>query len=90
MIPEDPSGLNWAEGLVITSIDSMLSAGICCRIAPRLAADIMVEGLPSISTWTLVSPRRERLPSTSTSTEGRLHSTSSTGPDVACRSCATE
>ena len=79
MIPEVPSGLNLAEGFVITSIDSMLSAGICCSICARLSA-VSPDGLPLIHTSTLELLRSDTFPSLSTSTEGMFCSASVAEP----------
>ena len=67
MIPEVPSGLNLAEGLVITSIRSILSAGNCSRICARLSAE-SPEARPLIHTVTSLLPRKDTSPSLSTST----------------------
>ena len=69
MIPAVPSGLNFADGLVMTSTRSMLSAGICSRIWARLSA-VRPESLPLIHTVTELLPRSDTSPSWSTSTEG--------------------
>ncbi len=58
MIPEVPSGLNFAEGFVINSIRSMLSAGICSRIWAWLSAD-KPDALPLIQIVTLEFPRKD-------------------------------
>ena len=75
MIPAEPSAENLAEGLSITSIRSMLSAGICWSISPRLS-EVRPDDLPLIHTSTLVLPRNETLPSLSTSTDGMFSRTS--------------
>ena len=75
MMPELPSAENFAEGLSITSILSMLSAGICCSIVPRLSLVSPLD-LPFIHTSTLVLPRSDMFPSLSTSTEGMFSSAS--------------
>ena len=79
MIPEVPSGLNFAEGFVINSIRSMLSAGICSRIWAWLSAD-KPDALPLIQIVTLEFPRKEISPSLSTSTEGIFSSSSLADP----------
>ena len=81
MIPEVPSGLNLAEGLVITSIRSILSAGNCSRICARLSAE-SPEARPLIHTVTSLLPRKDTSPSLSTSTEGILVRTSLAVPPV--------
>ena len=69
MIPTLPSAENFAEGLSITSMRSMLSAGNCSNICALLSLVSPLD-LPLIHTSTLVSPRRDTFPSLSTSTEG--------------------
>ena len=69
MMPAVPSGLYLAEGLVITSMRSMLSPGICSRIWARLSA-VRPDSLPLIQTVTDELPRSDTSPSWSTSTEG--------------------
>jgi len=83
MMPPEPSGLYLAEGLVITSIRSMESAGNCESTSARLAAPIKALDRPSIRICTLVSPRKLTLPSMSTCTEGMFCSTSAALPVVA-------
>ena len=70
-MPDVPSGLNFAEGLVISSIRSILSAGICSSICAWLSA-VKPDAFPLIQIVTLELPRREISPSLSTSTEGIL------------------
>ena len=75
MMPAEPSAENFADGLSMTSMWSMLSAGNCCRISSRLSL-VRPPALPLIHTSTLVLPRSEMLPSLSTSTDGMFSSTS--------------
>ena len=79
MIPEVPSGLNLAEGFVINSMRSILSAGICSSIWAWLSAD-RPDALPLIQIVTLEFPRKEISPSLSTSTEGIFSSSSLADP----------
>ena len=76
MMPPVPSARNSADGLVITSMRSMRSAGVDCRAWARLSLLNWDEGLPSTRTVTLGSPLRDRLPWTSTWTDGMLRRTS--------------
>src|ERR1700730_15285555 len=87
--PAAPSALNWAGGVVMTSIRSISLAGIDCRLSPAAEPENRVDGLPSIRIKTLLSPRSETLPSGSTSTDGIALSTSLTVPKVACTSSVT-
>jgi hypothetical protein len=74
MMAAVPSGLYFAEGLVITSIFSMASAGICSSDIARLALFMRFDGLPLTSTSTFSLPRRLTLPSMSTCTDGMFSS----------------
>ena len=87
-MPALPSALYLAEGLSITSILSMLSAGSCCSISARLSL-VSPLALPLIHTSTLVLPRSDMLPSVSTSTEGMFSSTSLAAPPALLMSCVT-
>ena len=88
MIPAEPSGENSAEGLVITSTRSTESAGSDCSAWAALWPRTSALGLPSTRMVTLVSPRSETLPCTSTSTDGMFFSASLIVPVVVCRSWA--
>ena len=79
MMPAEPSAENFDEGLSITSMRSMLSAGNCCRMLARLSA-VSPEDLPLIHTSTLELPRKEMFPSLSTSTLGMFSNTSDATP----------
>ncbi|OQC33636.1 MAG: hypothetical protein BWX65_00917 [Bacteroidetes bacterium ADurb.Bin057] len=74
-MPAVPSGLYFAEGLVIISTACILPAGICSKICARLSS-VSPAGLPLIHISTLELLRNEILPSLSTSTEGIFSSTS--------------
>src|ERR1700674_1217559 len=87
--PAAPSALNWAGGVVMTSIRSISLAGMDCRLSPAAEPENWVDGLPSIRIKTLLSPRSETLPSGSTSTDGIALSTSLTVPKGACTSSVT-
>ena len=82
MMPALPSALYFELGLSITSMRSMLSAGICCSISPRLSL-VSPLALPLIHTSTLVLPRSDTSPSVDTSTEGMLSSRSLADPPAA-------
>ena len=69
IIPDVPSGLYLADGLVITSMRSMELAGNCCKTS-ALVLPIKGEGLPLIRIITLAEPRNVTPPSISTSTDG--------------------
>ena len=75
-MPAVPSVLCFDEGFVITSMLSMVSAGICRSICARLSA-VMPISLPLIHTITSALPRREISPSLLTSTDGTEASSSS-------------
>ena len=87
MMPAVPSGEYLALGLSITSMRSMLSAGICCRISARLSL-VRPLLLPLIHTSTLELPRSEISPSVVTSTEG-MFSRSLTEPPAAASTSST-
>ena len=72
-----PSASNLEEGLVITSILSIWSAGIFFR-ASLLSSVIpkIDDGLPLMRNFTLEFPLMETEPSDSTLTEGILFNTS--------------
>ena len=88
MMPAEPSAENFADGLSITSMLSMVSAGNCCRICARLSV-VRPDALPFIHTSTDELPRSDTLPSLSTSTEGMLSSTSDADCPALPMSCAT-
>ena len=79
MIPAEPSAENFDEGLSITSIRSMLSAGNCCNMLARLSL-VSPDDLPFIHISTLELPRNDTLPSLSTSTLGMFSNTSEAAP----------
>ena len=81
-MPAVPSGEYLAEGLSMTSMRSMLSAGICCSISPRLSV-VSPLALPLIHTSTLELPRREISPSVVTSTLGMFSNRSLAEPPAA-------
>src|ERR1700730_15866107 len=87
--PAAPSALNWAGGVVRTSIRSISLAGIDCRLSPAAEPENWVDGLPSIRMRTLLSPRNETLPSGATSTDGTAMSTALSLPKAACTSAVT-
>ena len=89
MMPAVPSGEYLAEGLSMTSMRSMLSAGICCRISARLSL-VSPLCLPLIHTSTLELPRSEISPSVVTSTEGMFSKRSVTEPPAAASTSSTE
>ena len=66
----------------------MLSAGSCCSICARLSL-VRPLDLPFIHTSTLELPRRDTLPSLSTSTDGMLSSTSLAACPELLMSCDT-
>ena len=86
-MPVDPSGLNFAEGLVITSILSIVFAGICCNTS-ALFFPINGEGLPLIKIIISPEPLKLTLPSISTSTDGTFLRISLAEPDCAIISWA--
>ncbi len=88
MIPEVPSGVNRADGLVITSIFSIPEAGSCCRTSDRLRP-ISGDFFPLTRIMTSPDPRRLTFPSKSTWTEGMFCSTSLAELDRAIRSWST-
>ena len=79
MMPAEPSGENLADGLSITSMRSMLSAGICWRISPRLSV-VSPDAFPLIHTSTLLLPLRDISPSVVTSMLGICSSRSEAEP----------
>ena len=88
MTPAVPSGLYFAEGLVMSSTDSMLPAGICSSICARLSS-VSPAGRPLIHISTLVLLRSETLPSPSTLTDGMFCSTSLTEAPAAASAWST-
>ena len=70
-----------ADGLVITSILSMVFAGICCNTA-ALFAPIRLDGLPFIRIRTFSDPRRLTFPSISTCSDGICCISSLAVPEV--------
>ena len=77
-MPAVPSGLYFAEGFVIISIDLIELAAVCCRTS---CASI-IDGRPSINTVKLPLPLRLTFPSISTVTEGTFSSTSAALPET--------
>ena len=82
IIPLMPSGSYFAEGLVITSTDSMALAGMP-ESTPALPAPLIPLGLPSIKMVTFPLPRKLILPSISTLTVGTCANTSLAEPPFA-------
>ena len=75
---------------MITSTRSIeFLAGNACSAWAAVAPLNSAEGLPSTMMVTLLSPRSETFPCTSTSTEGMFFSASLIDPVVAARSLAT-
>src|SRR5574344_1116339 len=70
IIPAAASGANCAEGLLITSILSILLALKEANVFALALPFVVKEGLPSMRISTLVLPLKDTLPSQSTSTEG--------------------
>ena len=89
MTPALPSGLYFADGLVIISTDSMFSAGICSSTWPRFSS-VSPEGLPLIHISTFELFLKDTPPSLSTSTDGMPCSTSVASPPAAAMLWSTE
>ena len=87
MMPEVPSALYFADGLVITSIFSIMSAVIVPSAPPPLLA--ITEGFPLIKIYTPELPRRLIYPSMFTYTEGTLFNTSKALAPVLLKSLPT-
>ena len=87
MIPEVPSASYFAEGLVITSTFSIISAVMVPKVLPCSLA--MTEGFPLIKICTPWLPLRLICPSISTFTEGTLFNTSKALAPVVLRSLPT-
>ena len=75
-IPAVPLASNLEEGLVITSILSIWSAGMLCSALAPSSIPSRAEGLPFIKNFTLELPLIETVPSVSTEIEGTFDSTS--------------
>src|ERR1700761_1679000 len=88
MIPDWPSASYFDEGLVITSMVSIALAGIDCKISVRLLP-VNVDGLPLINTLTSLDPRKLKLPSTSTCTDGTLANRAVAEPPWLTKLCET-
>ena len=88
IMPEVPSGLNLADGLVMTSILSIELAGSCCSTS-ALDLPISGDGLPLMSIITSEDPLKFTVPSISTSTEGMFFKISLATPLCAIISCET-
>ena len=87
MTPPTPSGSNAADGLGMISTRSTVPAGRLWRYEAR-KSPWTGAGRPSMNTATLPAPRSDTLPSTSTSTDGSVASTSVTVPPSATGSSA--
>ena len=79
MIPDTPSGSNFAEGFVTISMFSIELAGICCKAS----FGSIIVGLPSINNVKLPLPLNSTFPSISTFTDGTFSKTSTAEPDIA-------
>ena len=87
IIPAVPSASYLSEGLVITSMRSIMSAVRVPRALPSLLAS--TEGLPLIKICTPATPRSRTCPSMVTFTDGTLLSTSRALAPALLRSCPT-
>ena len=87
MIPAVPSASYFADGLVITSTFSIISAVIDPSAPPSVSA--RTDGLPLIRICTPLLPLRVTAPSILTSTEGTLFNTSKALPPLLARSLPT-